>query len=196
MQGVRKAKQSEQYGNQCQASSSHPFLPLGPGPVLEGELLITVPFQEKKAADHPQLLTAGWWFFNELYAHWEHSGPGRHWAKACGLRYSWGLPTTWTCRGLSPSLRQVEAATWGKVAAALLVSELVQLFPPGVPPALCKCTISCWHGTPFRKQVRVPSPGQRKEVSLGMGWQKTEHWGDGPSAHLLTGRSCLGAHVQ
>ena len=74
---------------------------------------------------------------------------------------------------------------WGKVAVALLVSELMQLFLPGVPPALWRCRMSCWHGTPFREHVRMPFPGQSKEVSLGMGWQKkTEHWGDGPSSPL------------
>ena len=93
---------------------------------------------------------------------------------------------------------------WGKVAVALLVSELVQLFLPSVPPALWRCRMSCWHGTPFREHVRMPFPGQRKEVSLGMGWQKPKHWGDGPSAHLLTGKnleqvsgkSCLWVHGQ
>lgn len=60
------------------------------------------------------------------------------------------------------------------MAVALLVSELMRLFLPGVPPALCRCRMSGWHGTPFREHVRMPFPEQRKEANLGMGWQKPE----------------------
>lgn len=122
--------------------------------------------------------------------HTANSRPGRHWAKACGSQIFQRSAHHMDIQGSGPQ-SEVNGSShlWGKVAVALLVSELMRLFLAGVPPALCRCRMSGWHGTPFREHVRMPFPEQRKEASLGMGWQKPELWGDGPSAHLLTAKT-------
>lgn len=101
----------------------------------------------------------------------------RHRANACGspipevchLKDTRGRGPVWGWRGSSCS--------WGRLALALLVWELVQLALHNVSLALCRWRMSRWSGIPAGGHVRWPSFRQSpsKEAVQGLPAHRWEH---------------------